>query len=217
MKGLLIAARDAGHKPRVHGNGFVQLDLVGGTRLHLFGHPEVPHQESYTGIHDHRFSFESKILCGVLTNQVYAMGSGPPTHHVYSPEPAKGPFAKCRARDAYPSPLDCTYPDCQCERVPTEDTDLIPTGEDVHLFKMVPQMYRPGQCYFFPWRELHETIADIPTVTIINKTEKHPDYDVRVMVPYGEKPDNNFKREAVLDEASLWRILFDTAQGVPSA
>jgi hypothetical protein len=27
-----------------------------------------------------------------------------------------GPLAKCTARDVYPSPLDCIYPDCQCER-----------------------------------------------------------------------------------------------------
>ncbi len=59
-----------GKVPRVHGNGFIQLDLTDRTRLHVW-HPSVPRQKVATQIHDHVFSFESCCIVGRLINVVY--------------------------------------------------------------------------------------------------------------------------------------------------
>ena len=54
--------------PTVHENGFVQQPLpVPQWRLHIW-HPDLPHQTSWSPIHDHRFSFESWGLLGRLEN-----------------------------------------------------------------------------------------------------------------------------------------------------
>ena len=62
--------KDKGLIPRLHGNGFIQLDLNGKDRLHVW-HPDLPKQEFPTPIHDHKFSFKSHILYGELTHIEY--------------------------------------------------------------------------------------------------------------------------------------------------
>ena len=56
----------------LHGLGFIQLQLEGGQRLHVW-HPSLPRRKCYeeSFIHDHRFSFESTVLVGSLVNRVY--------------------------------------------------------------------------------------------------------------------------------------------------
>lgn len=53
---------------RVHGNGFMQLDVDDRRRLHFWGHYAIPRQQHRTTIHDHIFSFESTVLKGQLVN-----------------------------------------------------------------------------------------------------------------------------------------------------
>ncbi len=60
--------RDVGKNIRVHGNGFIQIDISSLTRVHVFGHPLIPRQLTPTPIHDHRFGFHSMVLAGCLVN-----------------------------------------------------------------------------------------------------------------------------------------------------
>lgn len=60
---------------RVHGNGFVQVDLAPKTRLHVW-HPYLPRQKVPTPIHDHRFGFTSEVLVGELLNVEYRVKIG---------------------------------------------------------------------------------------------------------------------------------------------
>jgi hypothetical protein len=53
--------KERGVRPRVHGNGFIQVDLTADTRLHVWGDKRIPRQNVYTPIHDHVFGFESTI------------------------------------------------------------------------------------------------------------------------------------------------------------
>jgi hypothetical protein len=52
-----------GSAPTIHPNGFIQLKLTNGRRMH-FWHPEIPRQ-GYR-IHDHVFEMASEILLGKL-------------------------------------------------------------------------------------------------------------------------------------------------------
>lgn len=57
--------------PRVHGNGFIQLPITERTRLHIWPYQDerLKVQETYTGIHSHRFGFKSMILKGTMLNR----------------------------------------------------------------------------------------------------------------------------------------------------
>jgi hypothetical protein len=44
--------RDSDNYPRVHGNGFIQLDLPDGKRLHVWDE-DIPRQKVNTSMHDH--------------------------------------------------------------------------------------------------------------------------------------------------------------------
>ncbi len=52
-------------EPRIHGNGFIQVDLDELHRLHLWD-VMIPRQSVDSSIHDHAFGFESRTLQGML-------------------------------------------------------------------------------------------------------------------------------------------------------
>lgn len=56
----------------LHGLGFVQVQLQGNQRLHVW-HPELPRRTCFehSAIHDHRFSFRSTVLIGAQRNISY--------------------------------------------------------------------------------------------------------------------------------------------------
>jgi len=60
-------------KITLHGLGFVQIQLEGNQRLHVW-HPELPRRACFehSAIHNHRFDFESRILVGTQINIDYA-------------------------------------------------------------------------------------------------------------------------------------------------
>ena len=59
-------------KITLHGLGFVQIQLQGEQRLHVW-HPELPRRSCFehSAIHDHRFSFTSRVLVGQQINHRY--------------------------------------------------------------------------------------------------------------------------------------------------
>lgn len=61
-------------KITLHGLGFVQVQLQGDQRLHVW-HPELPRRSCFehSAIHDHRFNFVSRILVGKQINHCYDM------------------------------------------------------------------------------------------------------------------------------------------------
>ncbi|WLG49153.1 hypothetical protein [Pseudomonas sp. FP1742] len=56
-------------KITLHGLGFVQVQLEGNQRLHVW-HPELPRRTCFehSAIHDHRFDFVSRVLVGTQRN-----------------------------------------------------------------------------------------------------------------------------------------------------
>jgi hypothetical protein len=169
--------------PRVHGNGFVQLDLTDKFRLNIWGHCDIPRQKIGTQIHDHRFAFRSRVLLGQLGNLRwrYTQTSRFGSHEIYHARPRVG-----------------------------EDTELIPTGDCVDLFNDgKPEVYGPGDTYFMNIAELHESVVMGLAVTLIEKINVAPQHEPRIFVERGKQPDNDFVRHEALPEDKLWQIVID--------
>ncbi|MBX3488886.1 hypothetical protein [Parvibaculum sp.] len=81
----------------LHGLGFLQVKLGGGQRLHVW-HPALPRRRCFqhSSIHDHRFSFESRVIVGTAINHLYgareADAGEPPTHIGYLHEGPRTAF-----------------------------------------------------------------------------------------------------------------------------
>lgn len=183
----LEAVRASGSRPRVHGNGFIQLDLTERSRLHIWGDPRIPRQKVSTPIHDHVFGFTSRIIIGRLINVVYTIKSHMfGEYRIYVPEIQEG-----------------------------ENTILKPTKTRVIAEPITVNMITWGYGstgYGMKAGDLHETFApDGPAATIMIKddTLKIENVLPRVLVPVTKVPDNDFNRYDA-DEDMLWRIIKDT-------
>lgn len=185
-------------KPRVHGNGFIQLDLgtdeqaefPGDIRMHVWGDPRIPKQDTPSTIHDHIFSFESTIIVGKLCNLTYDATYVSGSH----------PMANYKVYEAFVRE--------------GQDTGL--EFVDRYMYAL-PQSFEiicaePGyeKIYHMAAGEYHESIADRPAITIMQKVGK-PRTDIKphVLVPLGKEPNNEFRRNG-FDEKLLWNIIYDT-------
>lgn len=184
------------HRPRVHGNGFIQLDLDERVRLHVFGDPRIPHQKYPTPIHDHVFGFTSHILRGRLINIEYTEGSWP------------GPIEAINLPvGAFYEPQTRMLGEDLCEDTVLQQTDAGSYG----LFVNDIQVIHAGDHYRCEPCVLHESIAPEIAVTVIQKdgptvlqgAAARP----RVFVPAGGQPDNEFNRYTAAPPEALWQII----------
>lgn len=132
----------------LHGLGFIQLVLGGNQRLHVW-HPDLPRRDCYlsSAVHNHRFSFTSRVLKGLQENQrmdleVVKQGEG--THQLIS---HNGPRSDKGGRLSYPV-------------------------ADVNLFPRAFEKYAPGDSYFMPAMEYHHTPNTGIVVTVMQKHEE---------------------------------------------
>lgn len=182
-------ARLAGVKPRVHPNGFIQLDLKGDgtriakTRLHVWPDgDDIPKQKVSTTIHDHRFDMHSTILTGLLTQRTYRVRMVPDrtprgvffTHEIHMAQ--------------YPTP---------------HESILAPTGIKVEVFRDERKAFSEGDEYTQRRYSFHDTDWMGLTATLMSKVGEDLDHEPRVLVPLGQEPDNSFVR-AECDEGLLW-------------
>lgn len=127
----------------LHGLGFIQLVLPGDQRMHVW-HPDLPRRNCYehSGIHNHRFSFVSRVLKGVQHNvrtDVEIVKDG--SHLLIS---HNGPRSEKGGRESYPVAECNVYP------------------RDV-------EKYEPGQEYTMQELEYHYTPNDGIVITVIRK------------------------------------------------
>lgn len=195
LDGLKVIATDYGFlrgfthnheesRPRVHGNGFIQVDLTPTHRAHYWGHPDIPRQKKRSPIHDHIFGFMSCVLKGRLVNIEYVTTMGE-DFDIWQPVRG-GPFNKDVLEQA---------------------KGTAPVGIDVHHCDvMLPNRFQ-SQYHMPPFR-FHETHTDEPAVTIIEKDGpiRSPNYLPRILVPHGGSPDVEFDRYAAPEE-TLWGII----------
>lgn len=165
---------------RVHGNGFIQMDLPDGRRLDIWGHPDIPRQASATPIHDHSFGFTSECLVGQIVNVEYHLSASriaPWDYEVLAPVTRHG-----------------------------ADTVLERTHETGILRVQSAEVVLEGESYeMYPW-VLHGTFVNEPTATVITREKSDEERQVRVLLRRGREPDNRFTRYDV-DPARLLAIV----------
>lgn len=129
----------------LHGLGFIQLVLEGNQRMHVW-HPDLPRRDCYehSAIHNHRFTFISRVLKGTQVNQrcdleIVKPGTG--SHVLIS---HNGPRSAKGGRESYP------VADVNVQRRPIEH-------------------YEAGQEYVMPAGEYHHTPCHGIVITIMTK------------------------------------------------
>jgi hypothetical protein len=169
---------------RLHGNGFIQVDIGPDLRLHVWSKKAPQAQNVYTPIHNHSFSFLSRIIKGRLMNKVYQTCPGQ-SHKVYV----------AITRDH-------------------QDTRLEACGLTSGVLLETDHIYEAGADYSFPAGEFHESVPlENPTVTIMRKVAKHHLILPLVLVPRDIEPDNDFNRYRHGEEA-LDKIVMEALKGV---
>jgi hypothetical protein len=167
-------------RPRVHGNGFIQLDLTPSMRLHVF-YDDVPRQNPPTPIHNHTFGFKSYVLGGAIENVMYE-----------AHDDASGLYGE------YVASVRAG-----------EDTVLAPNGHRVSLTMLPPAVYVEGECYSMRPGQIHQSNPCGPVVTVIVKDApslSQGGLSPIVYVPRGIEPDNAFDRYAHGDIV-LWALI----------
>lgn len=130
----------------LHGLGFIQLVLPANQRLHVW-HPDLPRRECYkhSAIHNHRFSFVSRVLKGTQQNvRVDLELARDGTHTVIS---HNGPRSGKGGRESYPV--------AEC---------------NVH--EQAVESYGPGEEYTMPVHQYHHTPNSGIVVTVMRKLEE---------------------------------------------
>jgi hypothetical protein len=127
----------------LHGLGFIQLVLPGAQRLHVW-HPELPRRDCFehSAVHNHRFSFTSRVLKGEQINvraDIEIVRDG--THQLIS---HNGPRSEKGGRLSFPV-AECNVHHREEER------------------------YSPGQEYFMPAFEYHHTPVGGIVITLMTK------------------------------------------------
>ena len=163
-------------KPRWHGNGFIQVYLNPVTRLHIWS-PEFPATRVVNAqIHDHRFTFTSKILMGELHNVVYACTPYEKGEHMLS-EVYCGGYDKTKE----PKPL-----------------------HRIVMQRIEPEVYKPGDVYEFGGSgNFHETKCHGLTVTVMTKTAVDDTVWANVVSRYPEEPDHAFDPDKTPSEEDM--------------
>lgn len=157
--------RDPDHVPIIHPNGFIQLKLLGGLRMH-FWHPEIPRQRVYSPIHDHVFDMASEILLGRLCHCEIEVIVQPDGYYMI--------WEAVPTRDS--------------------ETTLMSTDVRVRAERHMEQEFRPGDHYTFGAFSFHATRDSEPAVSVIRKKQTYQGRP-RVLVPAGSKPDNDWVRD----------------------
>ncbi len=174
--------RDSLSIPRVHPNGFIQLNLddTGTKRLHVW--PEIPLKTRKVPmpIHDHIYDFESEIIMGEMV------------HFVYEVECSRN-----GAYHLYDVPAQSTKKDALLERM---DNCLYATRL-VQRLSMVA-----GRGYAFKAFRFHESVSVGLTATIFSVSVFDPMDRPRLLCAYNQVPDNTFRRDSH-DPEFLWEII----------
>lgn len=154
--------------PRVHGNGFIQVDLDPRRRLHVWD-VRLPRQCRDSSIHNHSFDFASECLEGTLVNveMLACPALGFPTHELY-----------------------------RVDRVPGSEEDALVTAHELVRFEAgEATVVHPRESYGFPAMAYHASLHLGTTVTLMTRGAYHGDgSDTRVACRIGEEPDNSWVR-----------------------
>ena len=169
--------RALGTKPRMHPNGFIQLDLAENKRLHVWPDPPLKTVDVETPMHDHTFSFTSTVLVGALRHKIYL--------------PFESQEGEYRLYTVYPY------------RAQDKETPFVALDGKRYDMRMISELViRPGETYAFPAFEFHSSHPIGLTATIIRVDPFDKTLQARVTCKHDRTPQF-FKRDAIGEEM-LW-------------
>jgi hypothetical protein len=172
----------------LHGLGFIQVKLPGNRRMHVW-HPDLPRRACFAAspIHNHRFSFHSRVLIGTQVNRRYnvveagfEVAFGPKTHHRISHD---GPRAPEGGRMSFEAG--------QARATPLPD-----------------EAYGPGEHYEMPIGQYHETPNTGVVVTLMDKLVESVSFHASTLIVPGHTFDQGFNRFQ-LSPDRLWQFVVD--------
>lgn len=168
-------------KITLHGLGFVQVQLQGDQRLHVW-HPELPRRSCFehSAIHDHRFSFVSRMLVGEQINHRYE-----PVRHAEAEFVLYLHEGKRQAGGGRP-----WTPDGRADMA-HQGTDLIYAGGEYLTYAYDYHRTEPG--------------GDGRVATIMRKDAEFPE-GAHSTCRYGVQPDTDFDRYQ-WPAARLWEVV----------
>lgn len=162
-----------GHQPRVHPNGFIQLDIVPGKiRLNVWTSDGIFCGSRAHPIHNHSYDISSRILKGALTNLTYL--------------------------DRWATPANATHILHTAAKVPgtANETMLTPIPKGYsRLVSQKADTYAAGEGYVLEREVLHDSLPHGLTATLMTIIQPNPYYSPMVAVPVGVKPHNFHRRE----------------------
>lgn len=166
--------RFAGHQPRVHPNGFIQLDITPGKlRLNVWIPDGVFCGSRAHPVHNHSYDIRSTIIRGALTNVPYF----------------DTPALEDRA----------THILHRARHVPgTVNESVLEPLKDkqfVRLFSGTTVTCISGDTYTLQKSILHDSLPHGLTATLMRIEQPDPLYGPLVAVPVGVKPHNFHRRE----------------------
>ena len=172
--------REIGTKPRVHPNGFVQLDLTENTKLHIWPEQPIKTVDVQTPHHDHTFSFSSQVILGALQHTVY--------------RPTESESGKFHLYTVYPF------------KAQNQETPFVRLDDKRYDMEVVREfIISAGQKYFFEAFEFHSSQSISLTATIIKVSPFDKSLQARVTCRYDQEPQL-FRRDS-FDEEFLWSIV----------
>lgn len=132
----------------LHGLGFIQVVLGGNQRLHVW-HPDLPRRNCYadSAVHNHRFSFTSRVLKGTQVNVRASLEIVRPETGSHVLISHNGPRSPKGGRESYPV-------------------------ADVNISYSEPERYGPGNEYYMAAYEYHETPCRGIVVTLMRKHDE---------------------------------------------
>jgi hypothetical protein len=133
----------------LHGLGFIQVVLGGHQRLHVW-HPDLPRRNCFehSAVHNHRFSFTSRVLKGVQVNQRCDVEIVKPETGSHLLISHNGPRSEKGGRLSDPV-------------------------ADVNIYERPLERYEAGWSYEMPAYEYHYTPCAGIVVTLMTKHAEH--------------------------------------------
>lgn len=162
--------------PRIHPNGFIQLDLDKEHRLHVWPDEDlIPKNPAH--IHDHTFGFESTVIKGSIANFDYNLLRGD-AYHIYHVIP---------------------YAINQREEPMTKLSNYTYDAKSVNH-----SMYNEGETWYMPPFMFHDVMWFGLAATIIKIGEVTEHTTAKVLCPIDETPEEKFDRHNTLSTDELW-------------
>lgn len=182
----LEALRAAGAAPRLHPNGFIQVDLSPDPRAHVWPEAALPTADPYCPIHDHTYGFFSLVTRGSVRNiDLEAIAHEAGEYRLWE-------IKQWADERRTPTP----------RFIDDKRYALRPLSDKRHF---------AGTMYGMRPFVFHYSDAEPGSVTIIKILPSEPGRAARIAAQLGDEPDNRFERDVPMErQAGLWDQIFRT-------